>query len=299
MNRIYTRTDLASECTAEIVKEKEAVFTKDKDYHLESLSEQGFELSVLKILSSEGEKRIGKPRGTYITVKTGRIWHASDEKFSAGSEIICKYINRLFSGASDNREAKNILVAGLGNRYITSDAIGHETLKNVIITRHLEELNNSLYNMLGGKSISGIAPGVIGQTGIETLEIIRGAVKNVKPDLLIVIDALVARELSNLATTVQLTDTGIAPGSGIGNTRHAINKQSIGCPVIAIGVPTVVESSTLVYDALEKAGIENISPSLTAVLENGRGFFVTPKESDTVTLEVSRLIADAINLFAS
>ncbi len=299
MNRIYTRTDLASECTAEISQEKGVGSSLNKDYYLENVSDQGFELSVLKILSQEGEKRIGKPRGTYITVNTGKIWHATDERFASGSEILCKYINRLFSEASGDREAKNVLVAGLGNRYITSDAIGHETLKNVIITRHLEELNSSLYSMLGGKSVSGIAPGVIGQTGIETLELIRGAVKNVKPDLLIVIDALVARELSNLATTVQLTDTGIAPGSGIGNTRHAINRDSIGCPVIAIGVPTVVESSTLVYDALEKAGIENISPSLTAVLENGRGFFVTPKESDTVTLEVSRLIADAINLFVS
>ena len=299
MNRIYTRTDLASECTADITGETETTASRDRNYHIENFSEQEFDVSVLNIVSPEGEKLIGKPRGTYVTVKTGRIWHASDEKFSAGSEVICKYINRLFSASSGSREAKSILVAGLGNRYITSDAIGHETLKNVIITRHLEELNTSLYNMLGGKSVSGIAPGVIGQTGIETLELIRGAVKNVKPDLLIVIDALVARDLSNLATTVQLTDTGIAPGSGIGNTRHAINRHSVGCPVIAIGVPTVVESSTLVYNALEKAGIENISPSLTAVLENGRGFFVTPKESDTVTLEVSRLIANAINLFVS
>ncbi len=297
MNRIYTRTDLASECTAGLDLEKSNV--KSKDYSFESATKSGFDVSVLKILNSSGERVIGKPCGTYVTVNTGKIWHATEERFSAGSEIICEYIKKLFSECSGDTEARNILVAGLGNRYITSDAIGHEALKNVIITRHLEGLNTTLYNMLGGKSVSGIAPGVIGQTGIETLELIRGAAKNVKPDLVIVIDALVARELSNLATTVQITDTGIAPGSGIGNTRHAINRHSIGCPVIAIGVPTVVESSTLVYDALEKAGIDSISPSLKAVLENGRGFFVTPKETDTVTVEVSRLIADAINLLVS
>ncbi len=297
MNRIYTRTDLASECTAELGSEKSHL--QSKDYFLESKSEKGFDLSMLKILNANGERVIGKPCGTYVTVNTGRIWHANEERFSSGSELICKYIKQLYSEASGKDDAQNILVAGLGNRYITSDAIGHEALKNVIITRHLEGLNTTLYNMLGGKSVSGIAPGVIGQTGIETLELIKGAAKNVKPDLMIVIDALVARELSNLATTVQITDTGIAPGSGIGNTRHAINRHSIGCPVIAIGVPTVVESSTLVYDALEKAGINEISPSLKAVLENGRGFFVTPKESDTVTVEVSRLIADAINLLVS
>lgn len=297
MNRIYTRTDLASECTAGLDLEKSEA--KSRDYSFESATKSGFDVSVLKILNSSGERVIGKPCGTYVTVNTGRIWHATEERFSAGSELICEYIKKLFSECSGDAEARNILVAGLGNRYITSDAIGHEALKNVIITRHLEGLNTTLYNMLGGKSVSGIAPGVIGQTGIETLELIRGAAKNVKPDLVIVIDALVARELSNLATTVQITDTGIAPGSGIGNTRHAINRHSIGCPVIAIGVPTVVESSTLVYDALEKAGIDSISPSLKAVLENGRGFFVTPKETDTVTVEVSRLIADAINLLVS
>lgn len=297
MNQIYTRTDLASECTARLDSKKAQL--KDNDFTFDKLTEKGFQLSLLKILNSEGEKAIGKPCGTYVTINTGKIWHASEERFVSGSELICKYIKSLFAEISDNSEPRNILVAGLGNRYITSDAIGHEALKNVIITRHLESANTSLYNMLGGKSVSGIAPGVIGQTGIETLEIIRGAVKNVNPDLLIVIDALVARELSNLATTVQITDTGIAPGSGIGNTRHAINKKSIGCPVIAIGVPTVVESSTLVYDALDRAGIKDISQSLTTVLENGRGFFVTPKESDTVTVEVSRLIADAINLLIS
>ena len=297
MNRIYTRTDLASECTAKLDRDKSQL--QSKDYSLESIAEKGFELSLLKILNTNGEQVIGKPCGTYVTISIGRIWHATEERFSAGSEMICKYIKQLYREASGKDEAHNILVAGLGNRYITSDAIGHETLKNVIITRHLEGLNTTLYNMLGGKSVSGIAPGVIGQTGIETLELIKGAAKNVKPDLMIVIDALVARELSNLATTVQITDTGIAPGSGIGNTRQAINRHSVGCPVIAIGVPTVVESSTMVYDALEKAGIDNISPSLKTVLENGRGFFVTPKESDTVTVEVSRLIADAINLLVS
>ena len=299
MNRIYTRTDLASECTAEIIEGRKNLTSASSSYSIEKRIEKGFEIATLKILNKDGEKLIGKPCGTYVTVKAGKIWHADDKSFSSCSEIISGCISRLFSQTSGKIEAKNVLVAGLGNRYITSDAIGHEALKNIIITRHLKELNTALYDMLGGKSVSGIAPGVIGQTGIETLEVIRGAVKNVKPDLLIVIDALVARELSNLATTVQITDTGITPGSGIGNTRHAINTESIGCPVIAIGVPTVVESSTLVYDALAKAGIENISPSLTAVLENGRGFFVTPKESDTVTLEVSRLIADAVNLFVS
>ncbi|MBQ4136486.1 MAG: GPR endopeptidase, partial [Clostridia bacterium] len=156
-----------------------------------------------------------------------------------------------------------------------------------------------LYASLGGRSVCAIAPGVIGQTGIESLELIRGAAIKVRPQAVIVIDALAAVELSHLATTVQITDTGIAPGSGIGNRRMRIDKESLGCPVIAIGVPTVVESSTLVYAALEEAGITDIDESLRTVLENGRGFFVTPKESDVVTTEVSRLLSEAINLALS
>ena len=139
-------------------------------------------------------------------------------------------------------------------------------------------------------------PGVLGQTGIETVELIRGAVENAGPDVVLAIDALAARSCERLAATVQLSDNGINPGSGIGNHRKAICRETVGVPVIALGVPTVVNSATLVYDALRQAGIEEIRPELRQVLENGRSFFVSPKESDVITDRISDLIADAVDM---
>ncbi len=295
MSQKYRRTDLANECKTDDITSGSHIhgisYTEKK--------EKNFDVSVLDILSEEGVKTIGKPKGRYVTIDIGKVWTLSDDRFEECAELLACHISDMIKLASGINDIKNVLVAGLGNRYITSDAIGHETLKNIIVTRHIKDCDAKLYEILGGKSISAVTPGVIGQTGIETLELIRGAVANVNPEAVIVIDALAAGDLSHLATTVQITDTGLAPGSGIGNKRLAIDAQSLNCPVIAIGVPTVVESSTLVYAALEEAGIENISPELTQVLENGKGFFVTPKESDIVTSEVSRLLSEAVNLALS
>ncbi len=291
----YKRTDLASECkTEDIVSGTSA----DGIEYTES-SNRGFNISVLDITNENGEKIIGKPCGRYITVDIGKAWTMTDKQFDDCCSLLSSHISDMLKQVSGKNFVESILVAGLGNRYITSDALGHETLKNVIVTRHIKNHDAKLYEALGNRAVSAVTPGVIGQTGIETLELIRGAVANVKPDAVIVIDALAASDLSHLATTVQITDTGIAPGSGIGNKRMAIDKTNLGCPVIAIGVPTVVESSTLVYAALREAGIDDISQSLINVLENRRGFFVTPKESDIVTTEVSRLLSEAINLAVS
>ena len=295
MNKSYKRTDLAKELKSDDI-------ISGSNSHGISYTEQlenGFEISVLDILNDQGAEIIGKPCGKYITIDTGKVWTMSEEHFDRLTNLLSREIKKMLLEACKKSEFDSILVAGLGNRYITSDALGHETVKNVIVTRHIKDIKPDIYTALGGKSVSAITPGVIGQTGIETLEIIRGATENVRPDAVIVIDALAASDLSHLATTVQITDTGISPGSGIGNKRLAINKESLNCPVIAIGVPTVVESSTLVYGALSEAGISEISNELKRVLDNGRGFFVTPKESDIVTEELSRLIADSINLALS
>ena len=187
------------------------------------------------------------------------------------------------------------MIAGLGNRRITADALGDETVGLITVTRHLRSLNGKLFGLLGGREISAVAPGVLGQTGIETAEMIHGICKQINPSVVVAIDSLCARSTERLATTVQLGSSGINPGSGIGNHRRALTKESIGVPVIAFGVPTVVDSATLVLDALECAGIEDPDPKLIEVLENRRGFFVTPKETDTIVRELSRLAARALS----
>ena len=288
----YKRTDLASECkTEDIVSgmSDNGIIYTEKEIN-------GFKLSLLDITDARGETVIGKPIGRYVTVEVGKVWTMTDTVFNTCASLLSDQISQMLTRVTNESSPENILVVGLGNRYITSDALGHETLKNVIVTRHIKNHDAKLYASLGGRSVCAVTPGVIGQTGIESLELIRGATIKVHPQAVIVIDALAAVELSHLATTVQITDTGIAPGSGIGNRRMKIDKESLGCPVIAIGVPTVVESSTLVYAALEEAGITDIDQNLKSVLENGRGFFVTPKESDIVTTEISRLLSEAINL---
>lgn len=280
----FVRTDLAKEA-------REACNIKNQrgiSYREEFRDK--IKISEMEIVTREGSRIIGKPIGRYITLECGKPWLMEESEQKKTSTLISEYI-KLLSPENVN----SILVAGLGNRSITSDAVGPMSLDMITVTRHIAEENKKLFDFLGGKSISAIAPGVLGQTGIETSELIRSTVERIMPDLVLVIDALAARSVDRLARTVQLSDTGLSPGSGIGNRRREINKQSIGVPVISIGVPTVVDSATLVYDALNKAGIEEASDELKAVLENGKSFFVTLKESDIAVRESAKIISDAVN----
>lgn len=247
----------------------------------------------LIIENEESSKLLGKPIGRYITVSFDKLWLCEEDEINQVSAVIAEELKNLIANTVPN--LTNVLVAGLGNQYITADAIGPLCVKNIIVTRHIKEHDENLFNKMGHLDISSVTPGVVGQTGIETLELIRGAINNVHPSLLIVIDALASRSVDRLAVTVQLTDSGISPGSGIGNKRKAINKAELGIPVIAIGVPTVVDSSTLVYDTLARAGINDLSKELIEVLENGRSFFVSLKESDIAVAELAKVISQAIN----
>ena len=190
----------------------------------------------------------------------------------------------------------SVFVAGLGNADLTPDAIGPQTVRRLTATRHLRQYEGELYRATGCSSLSALSPGVLGQTGIETSELLRGAVNSTHPDVIIAIDALTARNCDRLCATVQLSDTGIEPGSGVGNHRRPITYKSMGVPVIALGVPTVVNSATLVWDALQKAGIDGEDTRLQKVLESGKSFFVSPKESDLICESIARLFASAIGL---
>jgi spore protease len=241
---------------------------------------------------------LGKPKGEYVTFFCGEISQFEDEATEKLAALLAKEIRDMCHTLCGRMPDKDfsVLVAGLGNEDITADAIGPRAVRKITATRHLRELDSKLYDIVERCEISALFTGVLGQTGIETVELIRGAAENVRPDLVLAIDALAARGVERLATTVQLCDSGISPGSGVGNTRKAIDRKTVGVPVIALGVPTVVESSTLVYDALERAGIDEVSEPLREVLENGRRFFVAPKESDIITEKVSALLAMAVDM---
>ena len=278
----YLRTDLAAELD---LSDRSGIQESGETVN-------GFATTDIRIVTDEASARLMKPKGRYITIDTGRIWLAGDDRVKLASELIAKKLAGL-SKELVGHSPESILIAGLGNRRITADALGDEACGLLTVTRHIKP-HRELYELLGGRELSAVTPGVLGQTGIESAELVAAACERVKPELVVAIDSLCARSTDRLATTVQLGSAGISPGSGIGNRRRALDRETLGVPVIALGIPTVVDSSTLVTDALEKAGITEIGEPLREVLENGRSFFVTPKETDTIVRELSRLVADAI-----
>ena len=284
----YLRTDLAAEGS------KIPDFSQDGAKYEEENSDIGT-VARLHITNEEGAESVGKPIGRYVTVAFQKHENFTDEERTSLIKIVSEEIKRLSKSMCPDG-IKGVLVAGLGNRKITSDSLGPLCSDNINITRHLSVADpENRYS----PEISAIAPGVLAQTGIETVELIRGAAENCTPSLVIVIDALASRSVGRLASTVQLSDTGISPGSGIGNHRKKINSETVGFPVMAIGVPTVVDSATLVLDALERAGIDDLPDSLIPILEEGMSFFVTLKDSDIAVLELSSIIFESLNTFFS
>ncbi len=289
-NRIHS--DLALESSYALRKN----ITEAGEYS--EAEKNGIKICRLDISSPALAKKYGRECGRYITAMCGKIWLFSEEELNNASEVLGNELRETIHNISNAKitEDFSVLVAGLGNAEITPDAIGPKVLSRLTVTRHITQISRDIFNKIGQCSVSAIAPGVLAQTGIETLELIKGAVDSTSPDVIIAVDALAARSCERLASTVQISDCGINPGSGIGNLRMAINEENLGVPVIAIGVPTVVDSATLVYDALERAGIEGVDSKLKDVLDNEKSFFVSPKESDVIVDSVSMMLARAIDL---
>lgn len=277
----YTRTDLACEARP-----------RGKDWEEETVYPLADEEGI-RILRGTDEKH-----HRFSTFFCGRVTLLGEAALSAFSTLLGNELRRMAETLLSHPLNANtrVMAVGLGNADMTADALGPGTIRRLTATRHLKTHDEPLYQALGCCELSAIAPGVLGQTGIESGELVKGAVAHVKPHLLIAVDALAARSCDRLASTVQLSDGGISPGAGIGNFRLAMDEATMGCPVIGLGIPTVVDSSTLVYDALAQGGMsENISKELKAILENGRSFIVSPKDSDAVTELSCRLLAKAID----
>jgi spore protease len=237
--------------------------------------------------------------GYFVTLSTGRLTGRGEGDLLPLAELLAEELRGMATdmlGRSPDSTLR-VLVAGLGNPDMTPDAIGPGTVRRMTVTRHLRGYDESLYNALGCCELSAVFPGVLGQTGMESGELVKCAADLVRPHLVVAVDALAARSCERLSSTVQLSDGGIAPGAGIGNRRMAIDRETVGCPVLGLGVPTVVDSATLVWDALEQAGMtaEALPNSLTRVLESGRSFIVAPKDCDQVTELTCRLLARALD----
>lgn len=245
----------------------------------------GIKITTIEIINEQGERLIGKPKGRYITLETDKLYKSS-EAFSTGAKILCRELRALLP------EDGTVLVAGLGNEDITPDALGPKSLGLILATRHISSDFAESLGLGKLRSVAGVVPGVLGKTGVETVEIIDGVVKKISPSCVIVIDALASRSTARLGTTVQLCDTGVSPGSGVGNRRKSINAKNLGVPVIAIGVPTVVDALTMASDILEKTGVDLSEDDFV----QHRQMMVTPKEIDSLIGKASRLVAMGINL---
>lgn len=247
----------------------------------------------VKILNEKGSSVIGKPIGNYITLEMPGFLNYGFFYYNSAVELVKKELIKLVPDLDE----KKVLVAGLGNRQITSDALGPWTTDKLIITGHLAELAPHKLDKLG--IVYGIVPGVMGITGVETSDVIKGVCEKVNPDIVIVIDALASRKTERVATTIQMSDTGISPGSGIGNHRKEITEKSLGIPVISIGVPMVVDALTLAYDSVDSLGIINKDEILEKISKKKQGenasFTVTPKEIDKLTMQMANIISGAIN----
>lgn len=266
-------------------------------------------VTTITITNQQGEQELGRPKGNYITIDAPEVADNNYENHKTVAEILARHLSKLLSLKEDS----SVLIVGLGNRQATPDALGPKVVEKVLVTRHLfhytpEEMKGNM------RKVSAISPGVLGLTGIETAEVIRGLVEHVKPDYIIAIDSLAAGALERIGTSIQLADTGINPGSGIGNHRKGLNQETLGCQVIAIGVPTVVNAVVIAHKTMDELFRQMESePALKRIYtqENEQTFInimekaltpfknslmVTPKEVDDLIEKSSRIIASALNM---
>lgn len=287
MNKKYIFTDLVCETTVAETN----VSADDVEY--ERTEKHGFEIHRMNVKTNIGEKTVGVTIGKYSTVYFDKITNAEEDTQNSLSLVISDEISSMLP-----QQCNSILVAGLGNKYMTSDSIGPKTVSKLCITRHISLYHKDIFDTMNTKKVSALAPGVLSQTGIESAEIFSGMCKRIKPDAVIVIDSLCARAPERLASTVQISNVGIVPGGGIGNKRSKIDEQGLGCTVISVGVPTIVSSSTLVHDALQKCESMTGSENLNSILENGKSFYVTINEIDEITDYMSDILSNSINYVA-
>ncbi|MBE5906582.1 MAG: GPR endopeptidase [Lachnospiraceae bacterium] len=290
MNNYPLRTDLALEAQEALThtpqEDSGITVTKrtDKGAHLQT--------THVQILTENAARKIGKPKGNYITLESPALETSNDREHRILSRAIATNLVDMLPLRPNYQTPPTILVVGLGNRNVTPDSLGPLVIDHLAISRHLyREYGQSAFTEPIGFLLSGIVPGVMAQTGMETSEIVKGIITITRPALCIVIDALAARSIKRLNRTIQLSDTGIHPGSGVGNHRHGLTKETLGIPVFSLGIPTVVDAATIVSDVVSEKGGKPLSlpPSLHSM-------FVTPKSVDETILRLSFTLSEAINL---
>lgn len=299
MNQFRVRTDLAVEARDYIMDTEE----QQRGIRVEETKEGDIKTTTVYIESKNASKAMGKPMGTYVTIEALGL----DESDKAYHKMVSNHVAeklRMLIQDKENKKEKSVLIVGLGNREVTADALGPLVVDKLNITRHIvKEYGKAAYGKSRVNSISAVIPGVMAKTGMESEEIVKGIVRETKPDIVLAIDALASRSTKRLNKTIQITDTGIHPGSGVGNHRNALIEDSLGVPVIALGIPTVVAAATIVMDAIEELSRETGADTYANFLEKNtktigelQNMFVTGKDIDERIERLADTISSAINL---
>lgn len=294
------RTDLALEMKEDLEQKQGSM----AGVRCEEESVCQMQIIRIEVENETGARNLGKPPGRYTTVRMHDVRTSEPDKFEEVTDALSREIRALLPPRQDGSHA--ILVAGLGNHDITPDALGPAVCRNTVVTRHLKAYMPEFFSDEGLEDVSVITPGVLGQTGIESSDIIRGVVEKIRPRALLAIDALMARSVDNLARTVQIADSGITPGSGVKNARATIDEKTLGIPVISIGVATVVDAATLSADimaqvrgedggAAEQDAMHTADAIRQALSPHEQNMIVTPKDIDRLITDAGKIIGFAIN----
>lgn len=317
------RTDLADERrdiykkANKIEEEIDGIEAQEKEVG------KGMKVSTVKVLNRQAEEAIGKPIGSYITIDVPNLKVAEETEIQQAAEVVAEELKKLIQPLVSQKE--DILVVGLGNESVTPDALGPKVVNDIDVTRHIIRYLPQ-YIDENARPVSAISPGVLGTTGIETLEIVKGIVENIHPKLLIVIDSLASRSIQRISSSIQLANTGIVPGAGVGNKRKELSKDTLGIPVIAMGIPTVVEAATIAADSIDlfiekmnqglqgentnsSQEMQKVQKALSELMEGDKyelikqilapeeyNFIVTPKEIDDLVINMAGVVARGINM---
>ncbi len=281
---LVKRTDLALEAR-ELWQESAERTTRLSGVKATKTKREGYPVTRVDILDQRGERALGKPQGSYLTIDLTTFWQRKSDFFERAVRAVGSQLRELLP------EEGPVLVIGLGNEAMTPDAVGPLAADNVLITRHL--IAAMPKHFAGFRPVAVFRTGVLGTTGVESAEAVRGLVAEVQPALVIAVDALASRRVGRVCATVQLSDTGIIPGSGVGNHRAALNRETLGVPVLAVGIPTVVDAATLAADLLEESGVENIDPE--SLRGGGQTLMVTTQDIDRQVRDLSKVIGYGIN----
>ena len=281
------RTDLALEAK-ELWTESAEKETKLEGVRARDSLREGYQVTTVDILDEQGASSLGKPVGSYVTVQLDAMARREEDAFGRAARAIAAELNGLLKLP----EEATCLVVGLGNRAITPDAIGPGVADHTMVTRHLVEQAPEHFGSF--RPVAALAAGVLGTTGVESGELVKAVAEKIRPGCIIAVDALASRSMDRVCTTVQLANTGIVPGSGVGNHRAALNRETLGVPVIAVGVPTVVDAGTLAADILAEAVQEGLDPE--ALAGAGEGLMVTPRDIDQRVADLVKVIGYGINL---